>query len=62
MPVADRAETCPGRPRRLDRAAAGNITGMPILLASALLALGTGIGIVGLIVIIIVVIILVRVL
>jgi hypothetical protein len=40
----------------------GNISGMPFLLASPLLALGTGVGIVGLILIIIVVIVLVRVL
>jgi hypothetical protein len=46
----------------LHEAARGNATGMPILLASPLLALGTGIGIVGLILIVIVVIVLFRVL
>jgi hypothetical protein len=62
MPAAGGAETCrPGR-ARLHTAARGNTTGMPILLASPLLALGTGIGIVGLILIIIIVIVLFRVL
>jgi hypothetical protein len=43
-------------------AAPGNVTTMTPILAAPLLALGTGIGIIGLIVIIIVVVILLRVL
>jgi hypothetical protein len=46
----------------LGAASRGNITAMTPILAAPLLALGTGIGIVGLIVIIIVVVVLLRVL
>ena len=46
----------------LGAALRGNITAMTPILAAPLLALGTGIGIVGLIVIIIVVVVLLRVL
>jgi len=46
----------------LGAASRGNITAMTSLLAAPLLALGTGIGIVGLILIIIVVVVLLRVL
>jgi hypothetical protein len=46
----------------LGAASRGNVTAMTSILAAPLLALGTGIGIVGLIVIIIVVVVLLRVL
>ena len=46
----------------LGAALRGNITAMTLILAAPLLALGTGIGIVGLILIIIVVVVLLRVL
>jgi Flp pilus assembly protein TadG len=46
----------------LGAASRGNITVMTSILAAPLLALGTGIGIVGLIVIIVVVVVLLRVL
>jgi len=49
-------------PAGLGAASRGNITAMTPILAAPLLALGTGIGIVGLIVIIIVVVVLLRVL
>jgi hypothetical protein len=54
--LSKRALTGLGAPSR------GNITAMTSLLAAPLLALGTGIGIVGLILIIIVVVVLLRVL
>jgi hypothetical protein len=46
----------------LGAAARGNVSRMTPLLAAPLLALGTGIGIIGLIVIIIIVVVLLRVL
>jgi hypothetical protein len=49
-------------PAGLGAASRGNVTAMTPTLAAPLLALGTGIGIVGLIVIIIVVVVLLRVL
>jgi hypothetical protein len=62
MPDRDLPETPLQRPCCLRRGRRGNIPAMPLLLASPLLAFGTGIGIVGLIVIIVVVIVLLRVL
>jgi hypothetical protein len=49
-------------PAGLGAASRGNVTTMTPILAAPLLALGTGIGIVGLILIIIVVVVLLRVL